>query len=156
FALRYGITRTLDLKPPLTTMVMDALGWNPPASAEKVKRPPENRMTALLKQLGVSVPEPGERIQSSNLDPATDAALDTINAPDADNSNAKNPQGAKTDQPSLDGKAGDPSTEPEDSPSNDEAAPGKGNPEDSSGNNEGPQQGEQQPSKGSAGENSSL
>jgi hypothetical protein len=156
FALRYGISHSLDLKPPLTSVVMDALGWNPPASAEKAKHPAESRMAALLKQLGISVPEPGDKIQSSNLDAATDAALDTITDPDADNSMAKNPPGSKTDEASLQGKNGDPSTDPEDSASNDEAAAGKGNPEDSMGSNEGPQQGEQQASKGSAGENSSL
>jgi hypothetical protein len=157
FALRYGITHSLDLKPPLPAVVMDALGWTPPAAAEKAKHPAENRMTALLKQLGISVPEPGEKIQASNnLDPATDAALETINDPDADNSMAKNPPGAKAEDASMQGKAGDPSTDPEDASSNDESAPGKGNPEDSSGSQEGPQQGEQQASKGSAGENSSL
>ncbi len=157
FALRYGISHSMDLKPPLTTVVMDALGWNPPASAEKSKHPAESRMAALLKQLGISVPEPGEKIQPSNLDAATDSALDTISDPDSDNSMAKNPSGAKTDEASLQGKNGDPSSDPEDSSSGDQAAPGKGNPEDSMGSNEGPQQGEQQASKsGSAGENSSL
>ena len=157
FALRYGISRNLDLKAPLTTMVMDALGWTPPASAEKPKRATESRMAALLKQLGISVPEPGEKVQPGNLDPATDAALDTIGDPDSDNSLAKNPPGSKTEEASINGKEGDPSTDPEDSASSDPASPGKGNPEDSTGSNEGPQQGEQQASKsGSAGENSSL
>jgi hypothetical protein len=156
FALRYGISRTLDLKPPLTAMVLDALGWNPPASAEKSKKPTENRMTALLKQLGITVPEPGDRTQPSNLDAATDAALETVNDVDPDNTGAKNPPGAKAEEANMQGKAGEPSTDPEDSSSNDEAAPGKGNPEDSSGSQEGPQQGEQQAAKGSAGENSSL
>ena len=35
FALRYGISHNLDLKPPLTSVVMDALGWTPPVVAEK-------------------------------------------------------------------------------------------------------------------------
>lgn len=157
FALRYGISRSLDLKPPLTTVVMDALGWNPPASAEKQKRPAESRMAALLKQLGISVPEPGEKMQPSNLDAATDAALESITDPDSDNSLAKNPPGSKSEEASVQGKNGDPSEDPEDSASRDQASPGKGNPEDSMGSNEGPQQGEQQASKsGSAGENSSL
>lgn len=157
FALRYGISHSLDLKPPLTSVVLDALGWNPPISAEKAKHPVESRMAALLKQLGISVPEAGEKIQSGNLDAATDSALDTINDPDTDNSLAKNPPGSKSEEASMQGKNGDPSTDPEDSSSNDQAAPGKGNPEDSMGSNEGPQQGEQQASKsGSAGENSSL
>ena len=157
FALRYGMSRNLDLSAPLLAVVMDAMGWNPPVSAEKAKRPSESKMSALLKQLGISTPEPGEKTQPSNLDAATDAALDTITDPDYDNSNAKNPPGAKTEEASLQGNAGDPSTDPEESASNDEASPGKGNPEDSTGSNEGPQQGEQQASKsGSAGENSSL
>ena len=157
FALRYGISHNLDLKPPLTTVVMDALGWTPPASAEKAKHPAQSRMAALLKQLGISVPEPGEKIQPGNLDAATDSALDSITDPDADNSLAKNPPGAKTEDASTPGKNGDPSSDPEDSASTDPASPGKGNPEDSMGSEEGPQQGEQQAAKsGSAGENSSL
>ncbi|HEY3836051.1 MAG TPA: hypothetical protein VGL72_05750 [Bryobacteraceae bacterium] len=157
FALRYGISRSLDLKPPITSMVMDALGWNPPASAEKKKSKADNPMTALLKQLGISMPEQGEKTQPANLDPATDSALETVGDPDSDNSLAKNPPGSKSEEASLDGKAGDPSTDPEDSNPGDQATPGKGNPQDSMGSNEGPQQGEQQASKsGSAGENSSL
>ena len=157
FALRYGISRNLDLKPPLTTVVLDALGWNPPVSADKSKQKPESKMMALLKQLGIPVSEAGEKIQPANLDPATDAALDTIADTDYDNSSSKNPPGGKSEDASLQSKNGDPSSDPEDSSSNDQAAPGKGNPEDTMGSNEGPQQGEQQASKsGSAGENSSL
>ena len=158
FALRYGISRSLDLKPPLTSVVMDALGWNPPASAEKTKHPAESKMAALLKQLGISVPDQGEKIQqSANLDPAPDSALDTVTDPDPDNSGAKNPSADKSDQASMQGQAGDPSTDPEESTEGDKAAPGKGNPEDSMGKNDGPQQGEQQASKsGGNGENSSL
>ncbi len=157
FALRYGISRNLDLKPPLTAVVMDALGWNPPVSAEKSKHPAESKLATLLKQLGIAVPEPGEKIQSGNLDAATDSALDTVTDPDADNSMAKNPAQSKTENASVQAKNGDPSSDPEDSASSDQNTPGKGNPEDSMGSNEGPQQGEQQASKsGSAGENSSL
>jgi hypothetical protein len=156
FALRYGIAHSLDLKPPLTTVVMDALGWNPPASAEKGKHKTESRMAALLKQLGIPVPEPGEKIQPSNLDAATDAALESITDPDSDNSMAKNPPGSKTEEASVQSKNGEPSSDPEES-SGDQASPGKGNPEDSMGSQEGPQQGEQQAAKsGSAGDNSSL
>ncbi len=157
FALRYGISHNLDLKPPLTSVVMDALGWTPAPAAEKSKHPAESRMASLLKQLGISVPEPGEKIQANNLDPATDSALDTIGDPDSDNSLAKNPPGEKSEEASVQGKTGDQSSDPEDSTAGDDAAPGKGNPEDSIGSQEGPQQGEQQNAKsGSAGENSSL
>jgi hypothetical protein len=157
FALRYGISHNLDLKPPLTSVVMDALGWTPPAVAEKSKHPTESRMANLLRQLGISVPEPGEKVQASNLDPATDSALETIGDPDSDNSLAKNPPGSKSEEASVQGKTGDPSADPEDSAAGDESAPGKGNPEDAMGSQEGPQQGEQQAAKsGSAGESSSL
>ena len=156
FALRYGISHNLDLSPPLTSVVMDALGWTPQASAEKSKHAAESKMTSLLRQLGISVPEPGEKIQANSLDAATDSALDTIGDPDSDNSLAKNPPGGQTEEASVKGKSGDPATDDEDSTAGDDAVPGKGNPEDSMGSQEGPQQGEQQASKGSAGENSSL
>lgn len=157
FALRYGISHSLDLKPPLSEVVMDALGWTPPATAEKSKHPTESRLSSLLRQLGISTPEPGEKIQQNNLDAASDQALETIGDPDADNSLAKNPPGEKAEEASVQGKTGEQSSDPEDSTAGDEAAPGKGNPEDSMGSQEGPQQGEQQAAKsGSAGENSSL
>jgi len=157
FALRYGISHTLDLKPPLNTLVMDALGWNPPASAEKSKKPGESRFANLLKQLGISVPDPGEKLQANNLDPATDQALDTVTDPSPDNSMAKNPPGAHSEEASIEGQKSDQASDPDDSASSEQASPGKGNPEDNAGSSEGPQQGEQQASKsGSAGENSSL
>lgn len=156
FALRYGIARNLDLKAPLSAVVMEALGWNPPMSAEKSKHPAQSKMASLLKQLGISVPEPGEKIQAQNLDEATDSALESITDPSSENDMAKNPPGGKTENAAA-GKNGEESSDPEDSASNDQGAPGKGNPEDSMGSREGPQQGEQQASKsGSAGENSSL
>ena len=157
FALRYGISHSLDLKPPLNTLVMDALGWNPPASAEKSKKPAESRLANLLKQLGISVPDPGEKVQANNLDPATDQALDSITDPSPDNSMAKNPPGAHAEEASIEGQKSDQAADPDDTASGEQASPGKGNPEDNAGSSEGPQQGEQQASKsGSAGENSSL
>ena len=156
FALRYGISHRLDLKPPLATMVMDAFGWTPQAAAEKPKHPAESRMSSLLRQLGISTPEPGEKLQSSNLDAATDQALETIGDPDSDNSLAKNPPGETPEQASVEGKNGDQSTDPEDSASGDQATPGKGNPEDSMNSQEGPEQGEQQAAKSGTPSDSSL
>ena len=159
FALRYGMSHTLDLKPPLTSVVMDALGWNPPASGEKkLKHPGESKIASLLRQLGIPVPEPGEKIQSNNLDAATDQALDTITDPDSDNSMAKNPPGIE-DRRSFGPRARMATHRQIRKIRLRTINPrlAKGNPEDSMGSNEGPQQGEQQASKsGSAGDNSSL
>ena len=157
FALRYGISHKLDLKPPLTSVVMDALGWNPPVSAEKAKASAESRMASLLKQLGISVPEPGEKIQPEQSGPR-----DRLRARYYRRSRYRQLPGqessrAQTEEASVQGKNGDPVARSGRSASGDQAAPGKGNPEDSMGSKEGPQQGEQQASKsGSAGENSSL
>lgn len=46
FALRYGISRTLDLKPPLAQMLQEQFGWKPKTQAandarRKTPRPPE-------------------------------------------------------------------------------------------------------------------
>jgi len=155
FALRYGMSRNLDLKAPLPTVVMDAMGWNPPVSAEKAKKN-ESRISALLKQLGINVPEPGEKIQPGNLDEATDAALESVTDPDLDNSMAKNPPGAKSEEAATQGKSSDPSSDPDES-SGDQATANNGNPEDSNSGNEAPEKGQQQAAKsGNAGENSSL
>jgi hypothetical protein len=157
FALRYGISRNLDLKAPLDTLVMDALGWNPPASADKNKKPAESRLASLLKQLGISVPEAGEKLPGNNLDPATESAFEAITDPSDANAMAKNPPGPHAAEASIEAQKGDPATDPEETGSSDQASPGQGNPEDAMGSQDGPQQGEQQASKsGGAGENSSL
>jgi hypothetical protein len=48
FALRYGISRRLDLKPPLAQMLQDQLGWKPKTlvakeNRAKTPRPPEGQ-----------------------------------------------------------------------------------------------------------------
>ncbi|HZT30423.1 MAG TPA: hypothetical protein VFA33_11095 [Bryobacteraceae bacterium] len=138
FALRYGLDRRLDLRPPLARVVMDAMGLGPRTremALAKKKLPPEHR-SPLQDAVGVSVPD-GQQKTPDALDAAPDSALDTVGDPDADNSKAvQTPGNAKS-------KAETPGSQQMEDSSEQEAA------ENSPGNaGEKPGDGQQGPGKG--------
>jgi hypothetical protein len=61
FALRYGLSHTLDLRPPLARMVFDAFHWlpNQPDPPETGKRAQDKRLREMLKQFGLSLDNKG-------------------------------------------------------------------------------------------------
>jgi hypothetical protein len=83
FALRYGLTRALDLRTPLARIVIENFGGTAQREAElrnssRKPRPDEP------KPIGLTLP--GSEIGNSQpLDPAPDSALDTVGVPDAVN-----------------------------------------------------------------------
>jgi hypothetical protein len=83
FALRYGFTRSLDLRAPLARIVMENFGGTPEqeAALRKNGRAPRPDVP---KPIGISLPESDTR-QQQPLDPAPDNALDTVGVPDAVN-----------------------------------------------------------------------
>ncbi len=101
FALRYGMSRSLDLRAPLARIVMETFGGNPQEAAlrKDVRKPRPDGP----KPIGLSLPE-GESPSPQPLDPAADSALDTVGVPDALNDplsqNQKNSQ-AKTESAST-------------------------------------------------------
>lgn len=110
FALRYGMSRTLDLRAPLARIVMENFAGAPQEAAlHKGARTPRPDGP---KPIGLSLPE-GEATSPQPLDPAADSALDTIGVPDAVNdplSQNQNNSKAKTESASTekaDGAQGD-------------------------------------------------
>ena len=133
FALRYALDRHLDLRPPLARIVQERLGIAEQAKtarAGKRARQPERR-----EETGFSVDEtqpkgPGE------LDPAPDAALDTVGVPDVDNKSGSNRADASQKGSSSQPEAGQSESEESDGfsadsasrPSGDGRQPGAGKP----------------------------
>ena len=108
FALRYGFTRSLDLRAPLARIMMENFGGTPQqeAALRKNGRAPRPDVP---KPIGVSLPESESR-QQQPLDPAPDNALDTVGIPDAvndplrqDQSNSK----ARTESAATEKSEGD-------------------------------------------------
>jgi len=110
FALRYGLSRTLDLRAPLARIVRENFGESPREAVlrQKARTPRPDGP----KPIGLSLPE-GEANTPQQLDPAADSALDTVGVPDAVNdplSQNQNNSKAKTESASMqktDGAQGD-------------------------------------------------
>jgi len=83
FALRYGFTRTLDLRTPLARIVMDSFGGAAPEEATLRSRSHKPGADT-PKPIGLTLPE-GDPNSPQPLDPAPDSALDTVGVPDAVN-----------------------------------------------------------------------
>jgi len=83
FAVRYGFTRTLDLRAPLARIVMENFGGAAQEEATLRKGPRKGRPDE-PKPIGLTLPE-GDPNSPQPLDPAPDSALDTVGVPDAVN-----------------------------------------------------------------------
>jgi hypothetical protein len=96
FALRYGLNRRLDLRPPLARILQQSLGWGDDAqqvaSRDKKREAPAKR-SQLQDALGMSL-EDADGKMPGNLDAAPDSALDTVGVPDVDNSKKGSPDSA--------------------------------------------------------------
>jgi len=94
FALRYGLNRKLDLRPPLARIVQERLGLGEPRPDAQVtqKLAKRQRPSPLDRQVGLSVPEARQGM-TQELDPAPDSALETSQIPDVDNSKAASSKG---------------------------------------------------------------
>ena len=161
FALRYGFRRTLDLKPPLTQIVMDAFGFDSPQAREQAAMRKQaarknTPVTDSLDEPGSSAAHPGDK-KTGEMDAASQSALDQVNDPDTNNEGVQNASAKNSD-----GKmqAGDKNGDGEDAEASDSGTPGTQGKNDSSnpsGSQDGPQQGEQSAGQqNSSGSNSSL
>src|SRR5229473_6456362 len=111
FALRYGITRTLDLKAPLATILMQNFGFSTVEQAALRKNAGAHK-SQQPKPIGLSIPE-ADSNQPGQLDPASNTALDTVDEPDAINSPLERQVSAKGKSESAgsekaEGEQGDP------------------------------------------------
>jgi hypothetical protein len=83
FALRYGISRTLDLRAPLARILMENFGALPEKEAA-LRKDPRAVKPDTPKPIGLSLPE-GDPNSPPQLDPAPESALDTVDVPDVVN-----------------------------------------------------------------------
>ncbi|HUJ23376.1 MAG TPA: hypothetical protein VLX58_17710 [Bryobacteraceae bacterium] len=83
FALRYGMSRRLDLGAPLARIVMQNLGIGAERQEAALRKTADRRADA-PKPVGITLPE-ADPNNSAQLDSAPDAALDTVGVPEAVN-----------------------------------------------------------------------
>jgi len=109
FALRYGISRTLDLRAPLARILMENFGAAPDEKEAALRKDPRTAKPNAPKPIGLTLPE-GDPNTAQQLDPAPDSALDTVGIPSAVNDplsqNQKNSK-AKTESASTEKAEGD-------------------------------------------------
>ena len=84
FALRYGVSRTLDLRAPLARILMENFGAVPNEKEAALRKDPRTAKPDAPKPIGLTLPE-GDPNSPQQLDPAPDSALDTVGVPDAVN-----------------------------------------------------------------------
>ncbi len=103
FGLRYGINRSLDLRPPLVRIAFDGFLGSPRqiADAKKIKRERPFDQDGHREQ-GQPV-DPWES-KAADLDPAPDSALQTVDAPEPNN-----PDGGADAKANATGKEPEPS-----------------------------------------------
>jgi hypothetical protein len=84
FALRYGVSRTLDLRAPLARILMENFGVAPDEKEATLRKDPRTPKPDAPKPIGLTLPE-GDPNSPQQLDPAPDSALDTVGIPSAVN-----------------------------------------------------------------------
>ena len=140
FAIRYGMTRSLDLKPSLVRIAFDTF-WKQ-GSQQGNKSPVEQAIEDQLKKLGVNLNVPDA--QTKGQDVRQESAMETVDGPDVrsaepgDNAQAKAESASRDEAPGEgepDAKSerasGDPDTNPSgEPPNNTGAASEKNQPKD--------------------------
>jgi|SRR5579872_6603436 len=84
FALRYAVSRRLDLTAPLARIMMENFGAQGPEQEAALRKQGRLPRPDAPKPVGLTLPE-GEPERPQALDPAPDSALDTVGVPDAVN-----------------------------------------------------------------------
>lgn len=93
FAVRYGVTRSLDLKPSLVKIAFESV-WKSDANTPPEKKNALQRaIEEQLKKMGIDVATEREQ----NLDPAADSALDIVDTPDVNNARTEMAQAKAAD-----------------------------------------------------------
>jgi hypothetical protein len=87
FSLRYGFDRRLDLRAPLARIVQEKLGIMPLTQAGLQHQTPPGPHAGRPEELGIALEDPQHKTPGE-LDAAADAALETVDEPNVDNSKA--------------------------------------------------------------------
>ena len=96
FALRYGLDRRLDLSAPLARMVAEHFGYPQVRQAARDPHQPAPEDRKRPGETATSLQESQQK-DAGELDPATDAALDSPGVPDVDKAGSR-PDGSKLEQ----------------------------------------------------------
>jgi hypothetical protein len=155
FALRYGLDHRLDLRMPLARIVQEKLGAGAQPQTARMRKNPASPRPGRPQNYGLSLDE-GQSKAPGQLDPAADAALDTVGVPDTDNSKS-NPTRSAESKPGASGQNASGQSENDDAEGLRTNGEGEQSADGSQGKGPGKQgqPGGQQASSG-AGENSSL
>jgi hypothetical protein len=148
FALRYGFSRELDLRVPLTHVIQDAMGWN--SASERAAKPKKQALPPEMEDaFGLNLPD-GDR-DSGQLDAASDESLETVGVPETDPEKYGGEQAKGQPAPGPEEEGADASDEAQ--ASSGAEAPGEGDQSDAQGKqaNQG-----KQAAGNKSGENSSL
>jgi hypothetical protein len=101
FAIRYGVTRSLDLKPSLVKIAFDTFWKQNDHVAAKPKSPLARKIEDELRKLGINVGSPEAQAKEQDTNEASSNALDgpdLRNSEPGDNAQAK-AQNSPNDQP---------------------------------------------------------
>ncbi len=157
--VRYGVRRSLDLRPPLVPAVLNLFLSQPPLLAAEKKTEEQKRLEDQWKKMGISLDDDPSGEKDRGSDQAQDSALGATDTPNVDNSAAQNPNGKDKSGKSQQESATDEGEGNEKSDSASESS-GEAGKEDRSAAEQ-PAKGNQansqgKPSSKQAGENSSL
>jgi hypothetical protein len=158
FGIRYGVTRSLDLRPSLVRIAFDGvLGQNSEIAAAKRKQL-KQIADEEAKQLGMAV-DPLQA-QALDMDPASNNALDTVETPEVNNPDGgADPSKGKASPESPENAPQDPSAAGENSDqssSGNDAADNNASDKNSPQSSGKPDQKNSNQSSSNSGENSSL
>jgi hypothetical protein len=95
FALRYGLDHRLDLRVPLARIIQEKLGAGAQPQAARLRKNPSPPRPGRPQDYGLSLDE-GQTKGPGELDPAADAALDTVGVPETDNSKSNAARAAES------------------------------------------------------------
>lgn len=82
FAVRYGVTQSLDLKPSLVKIAFESVWSTSPETPPEKKTAFQKAIEEQLKKLGIDL---GTQEEQKALDAAPESALETIDTPDVNN-----------------------------------------------------------------------
>ena len=157
FGIRYGVTRSLDLRPSLVSIAFDGV-LGPGSEIAARRKQPKQIADEEAKQLGMAV-DPLQA-QALDLDTASNNALDTVDTPEVNNPDGgADPSKGKSSPESPDNAPQDPSDAGENSDqssSGNDAADNNATDKNSPQSSGKPDQKNSNQSSSSSGENSSL
>jgi hypothetical protein len=155
FALRYGASKKLDWRPPISQLIIESLGLRDPEAKQAAnKKNNDGKMGDALDTSGNPLPKSEQK--KDEMDPAPSSALDSTGDPDGNGEKTEDvsAKGGDSKGESSDktgGEEGDSEKADGGSPQN-----GKSTNDNPSGSQDGPQQGEQSGGKQNDANQSSL